>query len=116
MEGSARDAVVSMTRQATRDGQTFVARPGDVLLSEDTAGSGHKWRLSGELIPARRIDDVAQRRPGLETADVLRDRRERGGGVRRCGDVRREVYAGMSPEGVGEGKRFVPKHIEDGGS
>jgi quercetin dioxygenase-like cupin family protein len=37
----------------TRDGETFVLRPGDVLLSEDKAGTGHKWRL---------IDDQPWRR------------------------------------------------------
>jgi quercetin dioxygenase-like cupin family protein len=37
----------------TRDGQTFVVRPGDVLLSEDIVGTGHKWRL---------IDDQPWRR------------------------------------------------------
>ena len=31
----------------TRDGQRFVIRPGDVLLAEDTTGSGHRWRLLG---------------------------------------------------------------------
>ena len=25
----------------------FTLRPGDVLLGEDTAGSGHQWRLEG---------------------------------------------------------------------
>jgi quercetin dioxygenase-like cupin family protein len=30
---------------ATRDRETFVLRPGDVLLSEDNVGTGHKWRL-----------------------------------------------------------------------
>jgi quercetin dioxygenase-like cupin family protein len=29
----------------TRDGEVFIIRPGDVLVAEDTAGSGHKWRL-----------------------------------------------------------------------
>jgi hypothetical protein len=29
----------------TRDGETFVVRPGDVMLSEDKLGTGHKWRL-----------------------------------------------------------------------
>ena len=29
----------------TRDGETFVLRPGDVLVAEDSVGSGHKWRL-----------------------------------------------------------------------
>lgn len=29
----------------TRGGQHFTLRPGDILLAEDTAGSGHTWRL-----------------------------------------------------------------------
>jgi quercetin dioxygenase-like cupin family protein len=37
----------------TRDGETFVLRPGDVLIAADTAGSGHRWRL---------IDDQPWRR------------------------------------------------------
>ncbi|MGW8138532.1 AraC family ligand binding domain-containing protein (plasmid) [Sphingomonas zeae] len=32
----------------TRDGGTFVIRPGDVLLAEDTKGTGHVWRIIGE--------------------------------------------------------------------
>ena len=31
----------------TRDGEEFTLRPGVVLLAEDTAGSGHQWRLEG---------------------------------------------------------------------
>jgi quercetin dioxygenase-like cupin family protein len=31
----------------TRDGATFDLNPGDLLLAEDTAGSGHQWRLEG---------------------------------------------------------------------
>ena len=31
----------------TRDGEEYTLRPGDVLLAEDTAGSGHQWRLEG---------------------------------------------------------------------
>lgn len=38
---------------STRDGETFVLRPGDVLVAEDDVGSGHKWRL---------IDDQPWRR------------------------------------------------------
>jgi quercetin dioxygenase-like cupin family protein len=38
----------------TRDGETFLLRPGDVLLAEDTAGSGHRWRLVGDE-PWRRL-------------------------------------------------------------
>ncbi|MGA3061676.1 MAG: cupin domain-containing protein [Methylocystis sp.] len=29
----------------TRDGETFVLAPGDVLVAMDTTGSGHRWRL-----------------------------------------------------------------------
>ncbi|WP_407178800.1 hypothetical protein [Bradyrhizobium sp. STM 3562] len=29
----------------TREGKHFVLHPGDVLLAEDTAGTGHSWRL-----------------------------------------------------------------------
>jgi len=29
----------------TRDGDRFTIRPGDVLLAEDTVGTGHSWRL-----------------------------------------------------------------------
>ena len=29
----------------TAKGATFTIRPGDVLLAEDTTGSGHSWRL-----------------------------------------------------------------------
>jgi hypothetical protein len=29
----------------TRDGKKFIIYPGDILLAEDTVGSGHKWRL-----------------------------------------------------------------------
>ena len=32
----------------TSTGATFVIRPGDVLLAEDTTGSGHSWRLIDE--------------------------------------------------------------------
>jgi quercetin dioxygenase-like cupin family protein len=31
----------------TRDGEEFTLRPGDILLAEDTVGSGHQWRLEG---------------------------------------------------------------------
>jgi quercetin dioxygenase-like cupin family protein len=37
----------------TPSGETFVLRPGDVLLAEDNVGAGHKWRL---------IDDQPWRR------------------------------------------------------
>ena len=37
----------------TRDDETFIIRPGDVLVAADAVGSGHKWRL---------IDDAPWRR------------------------------------------------------
>ncbi|MEV3905681.1 cupin domain-containing protein [Mycobacterium sp. NPDC050551] len=39
---------------STRDGEDFALGAGDVLLAEDTAGSGHKWRLEGSE-PWRRL-------------------------------------------------------------
>lgn len=32
---------------STRDGAQFTLEPGDVLLAEDTAGTGHRWQLQG---------------------------------------------------------------------
>lgn len=32
----------------THDHQSFIIRPGDVLLAEDTTGTGHVWRIIGE--------------------------------------------------------------------
>lgn len=49
----------------TRDGQHFIIHPGDVLLAEDTAGSGHHWSLLGED-PWRRIYVVLS--PNAEVA------------------------------------------------
>ena len=37
----------------TRDGESFIIRPGDLLVATYTAGTGHKWRL---------IDDAPWRR------------------------------------------------------
>ena len=39
---------------STRDGEDFSLHPGDVLLAEDTSGTGHQWRLEG-TDPWRRI-------------------------------------------------------------
>lgn len=49
----------------TRHGQHFVIHPGDVLLAEDTAGSGHHWSLLGKD-PWRRVYVVLP--PGAEVA------------------------------------------------
>jgi hypothetical protein len=49
----------------TRRGETFVIRPGDVLLAEDTTGSGHRWRLVGEEAWRRAYVILP---PGLETS------------------------------------------------
>ena len=32
----------------TRDGKHFLIHPGDVLLAEDTIGSGHSWKLTDD--------------------------------------------------------------------
>jgi quercetin dioxygenase-like cupin family protein len=44
----------------TRDGETFILRPGDVLVADDTVGSGHKWRLIDDQ-PWRRAYVVLRR-------------------------------------------------------
>lgn len=38
----------------TRDGESFVLRPGQILLASDTAGTGHRWRLIDDR-PWRRL-------------------------------------------------------------
>ena len=38
----------------TGSGQTFIINPGDILLAEDTTGSGHSWRLT-DGSPWRRV-------------------------------------------------------------
>ena len=53
----------------TRDGETFVVRPGDVLLSEDNVGTGHKWRLIDDQ-PWRRAYVVPK--PGAEDSFVAK--------------------------------------------
>ena len=32
----------------TRTGEHFILHPGDILLAEDTAGTGHSWKLVDE--------------------------------------------------------------------
>src|SRR3982075_4631082 len=32
----------------TRGGQHFLLKPGDILLAEDTVGSGHSWKLTDD--------------------------------------------------------------------
>ena len=32
----------------TKDGSTFIIKPGDILLAQDNTGTGHKWRLIGD--------------------------------------------------------------------
>jgi quercetin dioxygenase-like cupin family protein len=52
----------------TRNGETFIIRPGDVLVATDSTGSGHKWRLIDDA-PWRRCYVVLQ--PGA--ADLFRE-------------------------------------------
>ena len=53
----------------TRDGETFVVRPGDVLLAEDNVGTGHKWRLIDDQ-PWRRAYVVLK--PGTKDSFVAK--------------------------------------------
>jgi quercetin dioxygenase-like cupin family protein len=43
----------------TRQGEHFLIRPGDILLAEDTAGSGHSWSLT-DAEPWRRAYAILQ--------------------------------------------------------
>ena len=54
---------------ATPDGETFVVRPGDVLLAEDHIGKGHKWRLIDDQ-PWRRAYVVLK--PGAKDSFVAK--------------------------------------------
>ena len=54
---------------ATRDGETFVLRAGDVLVAMDSIGSGHKWRLIDDQ-PWRRAYVVLK--PGARDSFVAR--------------------------------------------
>jgi len=58
----------------TRDGETFVLRPGDVLVATDTVGTGHKWRL---------VDDQPWRRCYVVLAPGAPDSSCRSGKARR---------------------------------
>ncbi|TLH73078.1 hypothetical protein C1S82_13685 [Mycolicibacterium cosmeticum] len=54
-------------RFCTRDEETFLLHPGDVLLAEDTTGTGHQWELVG-ADPWRRMYVVLA--PGAEVPFV----------------------------------------------
>jgi quercetin dioxygenase-like cupin family protein len=54
-----------------RDGETFVVRPGDVLLGENEVGAGHKWRLIDDQ-PWRRAYVVLK--PGARDSFVAKAR------------------------------------------
>jgi hypothetical protein len=64
----------------TRSGATFVIRPGDILLAEDTTGSGHRWRLVGND-PWRRAYVVLP--AGLQTSFIPLRQSPAGQGVTR---------------------------------
>lgn len=51
----------------TRLGEHFILTPGDILLAEDTAGSGHAWKLIGDD-PWHRVYVILE--PGAEVSFV----------------------------------------------
>lgn len=48
----------------TRGGETFILKPGDVLVAEDVTGSGHSWKL---------IDNEPWRRAYVILKDGVQD-------------------------------------------
>jgi quercetin dioxygenase-like cupin family protein len=57
----------------TREGEHFFLHPGDILLAEDTVGSGHSWKLTDDS-SWRRAYVVLQ--PGA-AVPFLADKRQR---------------------------------------
>ena len=55
----------------TREGNNFLIRPGDVLYADDTAGSGHSWKLMDDQ-PWRRAYVILQ--PSAEVPFVAASR------------------------------------------
>lgn len=45
--GAQRVTLAGTLAFSTRDGEEFTLGPGDILLAEDTVGTGHQWRLQG---------------------------------------------------------------------
>jgi quercetin dioxygenase-like cupin family protein len=54
----------------TRGGETFILRPGDVLVATDHTGSGHRWRLLDDQ-PWKRAYVVFE--PGADVRFVKND-------------------------------------------
>jgi AraC-like ligand binding domain len=55
----------------TANNQTFIIRPGDILLAEDTTGTGHSWRLVDDQPWPRLCDSGVQRRGPLPQSGSL---------------------------------------------
>ena len=71
-----RQLVVTLTGTLdfqTRDGEHFLLHPGNILLAEDTVGSGHSWKLTDDS-SWRRAYVVLQ--PGA-AVPFLADKRQR---------------------------------------
>ena len=60
----------------TRQGEHFLIRPGDILLAEDTVGSGHSWSLTNAepwrrayavLRPGVPVPFLANKSPGISS-------------------------------------------------
>jgi hypothetical protein len=48
----------------TREGEHFLLHPGDILLAEDTVGSGHSWKLTRRFLLAPRLRGPSTRSGG----------------------------------------------------
>ncbi len=69
-DAAVRQFVVTLSgtlRFETRSGAHFTLRPGDILLAEDTTGTGHSWKLVDDE-PWRRAYVILK--PGVEVPFV----------------------------------------------
>jgi quercetin dioxygenase-like cupin family protein len=57
----------------TKSGARFTIRPGDVLLAQDSTGTGHKWKLVGED-PWRRAYVVYRNGAHLQFTPAIQER------------------------------------------
>jgi uncharacterized cupin superfamily protein len=56
-----------------KSGESFIIRPGDILLAQDNSGTGHKWRLIGDE-PWRRAYVVYEKGADLHFTPAAKEK------------------------------------------